>query len=138
MDSPTLAAALTGAALFASELSCVRGAMQVFEVWSLGMWIAEILDGMRAAANLAQSNNLATLIGFGAVGLLLLREQRRIGAAAAIALLLVLLGGLSLTQSRMALLFGPVIVLGVWLARRHGQPLRTPIRLLVGATGLAW
>jgi O-antigen ligase len=138
VDAAAVARNLSVAALIAALLSSVLGMMQVFEVWSLGIWIAEIFDGGRAAANLAQSNNLATLLGLGVVGVLLLSEQGGIGRVLAGTLLFVLLLALSLTQSRMSLLFGPVIWLGYWLAVRRGVLLRVSLSMIAAATGIAW
>ena len=138
VDAQALAATLSVAALTAAAISTLLAMMQVFELGSLGIWIVDIQAGMRAGANMGQSNNLATLLGLGAVALLLLREQGRIGPVGAAALLVLLMVGLSLTQGRIGLLFGPVVWLGLWLAVRRGVGFRTRLREVGVATVVSW
>ena len=49
---------------------------QSFELASFGMWSEYATPEMRAVANLAQPNNLATLLGLGALGALYLSNSR--------------------------------------------------------------
>lgn len=65
-----------------------------------GIWVADLRPGGRPFANLAQPNNLATLLCLGLAGSLYLFETRRVGVWASSALALFLLSGITLTQSR--------------------------------------
>ncbi len=65
-----------------------------------GMWVADLNPGGRPYANLAQPNNLATLLCLGLAGVLYLFETRRLGSWAGSALAFFLLFGVVLTQSR--------------------------------------
>lgn len=94
--------------------------MQCLRVGDAGIWLFEIAPGARAVANLAQPNNLATLLAFGAASAWLLYEQRRIGALATAAAVALLLVGVTLSGSRTALLFVPAVLVVRWLAARHG------------------
>jgi hypothetical protein len=93
---------------------------QALQVGDLGFWFVEAPPGLRAYANLAQPNNLATLIGFGAVSLWLLHERGRIAKWAATAALSVLVLAVAMTQSRTALLFGPALACILTLVSRRG------------------
>ena len=132
------AALLSGATLLASLISCVLALTQGLEVVGPSIYIVDSLPGERPYANLAQPNNLATLIGMGVVGVLLLREQGRLGAWAAAALMIVLLLGAGLTQSRTAMFFGPVIVAGLMMARRRSVQLKTATWSACLATACHW
>lgn len=124
-DSPRAAELLCVTILAGAVISCGLAALQARpgEPWDL--WLVQMQDS-RAGANLAQPNNLATLIGLGAVAVLLLRERGRIGRWAASLLLVVLLAGCALTQSRTALFFGvAILACTVLAARRGGLRLRT-------------
>lgn len=102
-------------ALVSASIALCQG----LQVNAMGIWTLDAVPGMRAYANLAQPNNLATLLGFGAVGLLLLVEKSRLGTFASATALFPLLLALALTQSRTALLFGPLVwVAVVWGKRK--------------------
>jgi hypothetical protein len=124
-DLPRAAVRLACTTLVAATVSAALALYQGFGLSGLGIWALDAVPGMRAYANLAQPNNLGTLLGLGALGLLLLRERGRIGGVAGAAVLGLLLVGAALTQSRTALLFGPVIALGLYFARRRGVGFRT-------------
>jgi hypothetical protein len=109
--SGLVAGAVTAGALASSFLAIA----QIFPGLEIGIWTEDSLSGMRASANLAQPNNLATLIGFGALSVLLLFEQKRVSATMAVVMTLVLLVGSALTQSRTALLYGPAACAGMLL-----------------------
>ena len=138
IDVRTFASALAGAVVVAAIVSCFLAMMQTLQLWGLGIWIGEIFAGMRASANLLQSNNLATLLGWGVLALLLLRERSLLGRSTSMLLLGVLLLGIALTQSRTSLVFGPVIVAGVFIARRRGIVFQTRILTIVIATIIGW
>ena len=132
------AAVLSTAALAGSLISSALALVQYLELGTLDGYLVALFPGAHAAANLGQPNNLGTLIGIGVVGLLLLREQGRLGTAAGSAALALLLVGAGATQSRTALLFGPLILLGLWLARRAGVGIKTPSSTVVAATVFHW
>jgi len=112
-------------AILVGALGCsLLALMQALMIQEMGVWLLDPELGARPAGNLGQPNNLATAIGLGIVGLLLLYERQRVTAVSASLFLTVLLVGIALTQSRTALLFGPALVTGLWLARRRGVALR--------------
>ncbi len=137
-DGPGSAIRMATVVLTGAALSAVIALMQAFDLGSLGVWTLPFALGGRAGANLAQPNNLATLLGLGALALLLLRERDHLGGGTSGALLFLLLLGAATTQSRTALLFGPATVAGVWLARRRGVPMRTPPWVIALAGAAHW
>ncbi|MCY7300034.1 MAG: Wzy polymerase domain-containing protein [Ilumatobacteraceae bacterium] len=132
-DRHSAAARLSTTLLAGSCVSAVLALIQALDPFSLGIYGMDAYGGMRAYANLGQPNNLATLLALGSVGLVYLYETRRLGPVAAATLLLLLLVGTCLTQSRTALLFGPVFIACLLLAKRRGVRIRTP----VGAVAIA-
>ncbi len=124
-DGPGSAIRMATVLLVGAAVSAVIALMQALELGTLGIWTLPLNAGGRAGANLAQPNNLATLLSLGALALLLLRERGHLGWCASGSLLLLLLLGAAATQSRTAMLFSPAIVACVWLARRRGVPMRT-------------
>jgi len=111
----------------AASVSSVIALMQTFHVEPIGIWTLQVPPGMRPYANLAQPNNLATLIGFGAVGLWYLLRSKHVAKTIATALLMLLLVGISLTQSRTALLFGPCVAVVLAIATRRDESLRSSV-----------
>lgn len=65
-----------------------------------GIWVADLRSGDRPFANLAQPNNLATLLCLGLASSLYMFETRRVGVWVGSALAFFLLFGIALTQSR--------------------------------------
>jgi hypothetical protein len=118
------AAMLAGCILAASVVSALLAIAQALGVEAQNVLVNN-RTGDRAVANLGQPNNLGTLLGLGALGLLLLREQGKLGRAASLAIAAVLLVGIAATRSRTALLFGPVVLVGMTLAIARGVPLQT-------------
>lgn len=129
---------LAGATLAGAVLSAVLGLVQSLEIAGFGIWLSETGTGARAAGNLAQSNNFATLLAWGLVSLLYLYERRLLSKMASGVVVLVLLIGLGLSQSRTGLAYGPVALLGLWLARRKGVPLRTSLAAVALITAAWW
>ena len=138
----TAATHLALAVVLGALISSALAFNQALDVGGLGLWIANLPPGGRAFANLAQPNNLATLLGFGAIGLLTLREQRRLGSLSSALMLCVLVLAAGLTQSRVALLFAPIIACGVWVSSKRGCKFKTsPLAILVAGVGhwvVAW
>ncbi len=132
------AAWLATTLVMGASLSAALAVFQASGAVSLGTWMLPICSGGRACANLSQPNNLGTLIGLGAVGLVLLREQRRIGSWAGGLLLALLLIGAAASQSRTAMLYGPAIGLGLFVARQKGLKVQTGHWVIAAATASHW
>ncbi len=137
-DASGSASLLAGTILLGSALSAAIALFQGLRVGDMGLWGLGLCGGGRACANLAQPNNLGTLLGLGALGLLLLYEQRRVGALVGALLLGLVLLGAAATQSRTALLFGPAVLAGLFIARRRGVSVRTSLRMVLAATVIHW
>lgn len=132
------AAWLATTLLIGATISAAIALLQVSSSGLLGHWMLPNCQGGRACANLAQPNNLGTLLGLGAAGLLLLREQNRIGSWPGGLLLALLLLGAAASQSRTAMLYGPAILLGLFIARRRGLPVQTSLWVAAAATAAHW
>lgn len=127
--------------LLTSCISAAMGLRQTFSVGEDSIWIhsGSGILGMRAEGNLAQPNNLATLLGLGFVSLVLLREHGRLSGTASTMMALLLLLGIVATQSRTSLLFGPAIITAwVWLSKRVVVSTRTRVHEMVILTALHW
>lgn len=139
LDARRVATLLSTATLIAAIVSSAIGLNQVLEGTPLGIWSPDMTPDRRAFANLAQPNNLATLLGFGAVALWYLRERGYLEPFPALSILFLLVVGVAATQSRTALLFGPAIALGLWLiSRRTKTVFKTSFAVVVTATGVHW
>jgi len=132
------AAWLASTLLIGASISAALALFQASSAASLGHWMLPVCPGGRACANLAQPNNLGTLLGLGAAGLLLLREQNRFGSWPGGLLLALLLLGAAASQSRTAMLYGPAILLGLFIAHRKGLPVQTSSWVAAGATAAHW
>jgi hypothetical protein len=129
---PRFAEMLSAVLLVGAAASSVLALGQAFE-FQMGLWANQIPSTLRPSANLGQPNNLATLIGMAGVGLLYLYELRRVGGLSAAALLALLLTAMAVTQSRTALAFGPVVLVGMLLMRRR-VGFRTPLSAVAAVT----
>ena len=78
------------------------------------LWIADMPPGGRPFANIGQPNNLATLLGMGLFGVLYLYEKHKFSHLVFWALVIVLLFGIALTQSRTPWVVFPAMLL-YWL-----------------------
>lgn len=85
--------------------------------WS-GVFVIDLKPGGRPYANLAQPNQLATLLLLGQLSLIYLYELRRSSAIFVLFLSALLSVGLALTQSRTALIAGILISLSWLLCRK--------------------
>jgi len=114
-------------------LGCVISAVLAVIQW-LGFasfeWISPIQNPARPFANLAQPNNLATLLGMGLMSLLFLFEQRKIYRLPAVLLALFLLFGLALTQSRTPWLTA-IFIFGFWFWQQRHLKLRVTTRQML-------
>lgn len=93
-------------------LSTMIALAQVMEVWDTNEWVVRMLQPRRPGGNLAQPNQLATLLLMGLASLLYLRESGRLSKGSAIFVFLVLATGLAATESRAGLL--GFLVLAIW------------------------
>lgn len=80
----------------------------------LGLWVVEMPLGGRPFANLAQPNNLATLLCMGWGALLYLSEKRLLGKGLVNGLTILMFAGVAMTRSRMAILIVALFLL--WIA----------------------
>ena len=129
-----LAHALFGAICLAGVASVglqLYGWLGLNESGSLGVWAAAPA-GNRPAANLAQPNQLATLLVWGVLGCLWAYTQKQFGGLSALVVAGFLLLGLAMTQSRAGMLAISCVLLVVWLWKRVWPS----HRLLWAATGL--
>ncbi|MGG5872427.1 Wzy polymerase domain-containing protein [Pseudomonas peli] len=90
---------LSSVFVFASLVSCFIAIAQWLGL-SSGMWVVDIQLGGRPYANLAQPNNLATLLCMGLGGLIYLFERKFFGAFVSGIIAFILIFGVVLTQSR--------------------------------------
>ena len=134
----SLSMPLAFACLAGGLISSVLALTQSAHMTGLGIWALDALDGMRPYANLAQPNNLATLVGFGFASLLFLFERSKISAVGALAVAVPMLLGIVVTQSRTALLYGPLCLLALWLWARRGVVLRIRLRAVAALTVAQW
>lgn len=123
--------------LLGGLLASVIAVLQGLDMAQLGIWAVEGPPLGRPGANLAQPNNLATLLGVSCVCLWLLYEQRRLSGAASCALFAFLFAALAMTQSRTSLLFGPIALIG-WAILRRRVPLRASAVAMTAATATYW
>lgn len=124
--------------LAGAVLSTLVAFAQQFETDTglLSLYIAQVRPGGRPFANLAQPNQLASLIGIGLGGLFLLFERRKLSAGVAVFVAVLLTVSLAMTQSRTAVLFFIVVGGALVLARRR-LSLRTPA-WVIGALAALW
>lgn len=82
----------------------------------LGIFMVDLAPGHSPYANVAQPNQLASMLFLGVVGLLFLYERGRVRGTAAMLAYLMLAGGLVMTGSRTAWLLMGLAAVGLWLA----------------------
>lgn len=116
-------------------LSCGLAAFQWLELDTLGIWLAAVPPGARPFGNLAQPNNLATLLSCGLVSAIYLRERGRLGRAATWLAALVIMTGMAMTRSRTALIIA-LVVLAWILPYRSRLAMRISTREALGGFGV--
>lgn len=79
----------------------------------LGIWLIDMPTGGRPYANLAQPNNLASLLCMGLVASLYLRERGILGRGVVALVLFLFCAGIAMTRSRMSIIV--ILVLAIWL-----------------------
>jgi hypothetical protein len=100
-------------------LSVVIAVAQVFDLFEGSAWIVRMAQQRRPGANLAQSNQLATLLVMGAASVIYLWD--RLGRVLRAALMLAMCAGVAITESRgggLAL----VALFGWWILGRKSLP----------------
>lgn len=110
--------------LFAGVVSVVVALAQVLQVWESSPWILRQHHLRRPGANLGQPNHLATLLVMAIASLAYLHSLKRVGGLLTATLVLLLCGGVALTESRTGAL--SVFALLFWWAWK--QPLVAPDR----------
>lgn len=111
--------------------SAIVALVQALDVWEFGGWITRMQNLRRPGANLAQPNQLATLILFSVASAAYLFESRRLSAIVALPIAAVLLLALSVTESRSGML-GLFLMATWWFAKRR----RVGFTLSVSAVSL--
>lgn len=86
---------------------------------------------MRPYANVAQPNQLALLLCFGLASVWWLYQAQRLGRSGAWLLALILLWGISLTQSRIGWIIVPLFALFCWPKREGQRPIDRVLLLLL-------
>ena len=123
-----LAHALFGAISLAGVASVglqLYGWLGLNEGGNLGV-LAVMPTGNRPAANLAQPNQLATLLVWSVLGCLWAYTQKKLGGLSAVIVAGFLLFGLAMTQSRSGMLAISCILLAMWLWKRVWPNPRLP------------
>lgn len=108
--------------LLGSLASTVLALYQWFGLNS-SQWIFVLAPGSRPSANIAQPNNLATLLGMGLASLIYLFEQKKLSSFISVLFAALLLLGITLTQSRTSWLVA-VFILFFWAWQRQRLSLR--------------
>ncbi|MFZ2288573.1 MAG: Wzy polymerase domain-containing protein [Halopseudomonas yangmingensis] len=86
-------------------------------------WILTLNPGVRPSANIAQPNNLVTLLGMGLAAVFYLYEKKMLGRFAASLLTVFILFGVALTQSRTPWVVSLVLVF-IWAIKQDVVGLR--------------
>jgi len=118
--------------IFGAFVSFFLATCQWLSVDGLGIWLVDLPLNGRPFANLAQPNNLATLFCVGLASLLYLRERGFFCVTTYFMLSTLMLAGVAMTRSRMAIII--LLVLFGWILwKRHIIDLKTtPVEVLVG------
>lgn len=101
-------------------------ALRQWLLLSGSIWVADFPFGGRPFANLAQPNNLATLLCMGLAGVLYFYEKKYLGRIAAGLLAFFLIFGVALTQSRTPWV-GAIFALVWWFWKSRSVAVRLPV-----------
>lgn len=107
--------------------SAIVALVQALDIWEFAGWITRLQSLRRPGGNLAQPNQLATLLLFSVASTAYLFESRRLSVLVALPIAAVLLFGLSVTESRSGVL--GLLLMAAWLfakRRRLGFSLSVP------------
>lgn len=123
-----------GSVLSAAVISVGLALMQWLRIDGLSIFLADFPPGGRPYANLAQPNQLATLLMLGVVATLSLLQRRVLGRISCSVLITWLLVGVAMTQSRTAWLAMALLVLWLLWVSKPAQ-LRLRPSAVVGMGG---
>lgn len=126
--SPQQVAQLLAWVLLISALLSVRVALHQWLLFDRNIWMADLPSWEFPFGNVAQTNNLATLMIVAWVSLAYLQQQDKLGAVGSFVIALLLLFGAALTQARVVFAMLPFILL--WWAWQ-GRGGRTSLRFFV-------
>lgn len=112
--------------VFGALLSLVVVLCQYLKIDNM-LLIFALEEGARPYANLAQPNNLATLLGMGLASVLYLYETRSVSDALAKVMAFLLVFGLALVESRTSWV-AAVFILGFWAWQSRKQTLRLSLK----------
>jgi O-antigen ligase len=131
LSSLVALAPIQAAMVLAGLLSTGIALHQWLNLGLLAIFIVELPAGYRPFANLAQPNQLATLLMLGLAAIVFLYEARIVRASLALLAALVLAFGLAMTQSRTALLALAVIWIAYFLFRKRAALRMKPVGLVL-------
>lgn len=115
---PQWPVSLALALLVAAVGSAIVGLAQSLLVWTDSGWVLPPTWSRRPGANFGQPNHLASLLVMGAASLIYLDQRLRFGRTIKVLLSLLLLIGISVSESRTGLISAIALLLW-WLARRR-------------------
>lgn len=113
--------------LLAGAMASVMIALvQVFDVWPNAGWISRMVELRRPGGNLAQPNQLATLLLMGLASLVFLQQNQRLGYLSTATLFILLATGLAATESRTGVLSMTMLLIWALVGRRRTRLLISP------------
>lgn len=98
--------------------SAIVALVQALDIWEFAGWITRLQSLRRPGGNMAQPNQLATLLLFSIASAAYLFESRRLSILVALPTAAMLLFGLSVTESRSGVL-GLLLMAAWWFAKRR-------------------
>ena len=123
--------------LFVAVLSAFIAIDQWQQLNLLAGWTLPIKLGVRPSGNIAQPNNLASLLCLGLISAIYIREKALVSGFTAALLSILLFIGLALTQSRTAwLMVAFIAIWWLWKRRHKGLKLKLEWFVVVGFVGL--
>ncbi|RRH88057.1 hypothetical protein EH244_14930 [Variovorax beijingensis] len=128
-DSLIQLAPIQAALVLSGLLSTGIALHQWLNLGLLAIFIVELPTGYRPFANLAQPNQLATLLMLGLMAILFLYEAKIVRGSVALLTTLVISFGLAMTQSRTVLLCSIVIWIAYFFLRKRAALRLTPVAL---------
>jgi len=119
-----------------SIASVVIAFAQVFDLWEYSAWIVRTPDLRRPGGNLAQPNQLATLLVMGIASVAFLHLSGRLAASASVVVVLFVCAGLAATESRSGVL--GLITLALWWQLKRRAVASALSRWVAPAVGLGF
>lgn len=124
-------AALAAVFLFGSIVSVFLATSQ-WLILDAGWWVVDLAPGGRPYANLAQPNNLGTLLCCGLAASIYLEERGRISFPLHVLLALLLCAGIAMTRSRTVLLIAIGFLVLYLVYRKRLQLRASALRMMGG------